>query len=177
MQGQILKTNLRSFIACIVYWVITNQNQMQAQPGAVGTNNLNGSLIGLVASGGNSYVWIGQDGYTATVATVLRNPATASMYGINTITGAAGYTPTISISVAPSSNKTIAKETELNLITPPNSTAGLATLSFALPDAEEVSLLVYAIDGREVAVLYTGAAYTNTTYQLPFNTSGLPAGT
>ncbi|HRI27381.1 MAG TPA: HYR domain-containing protein, partial [Chitinophagales bacterium] len=43
MKGQILKTNLRSFIACIVYWVITNQNQVMAQPGAVGTNNLNGS--------------------------------------------------------------------------------------------------------------------------------------
>jgi len=148
-------------------------------PNVAITNNSNCTRIWLIASGGNSYSWSGP-GYTGSGSTVLRNPATAAMFGTYTVTvtGSGGCTASASITVTScngsSKNGDILIEETLKAF--PNPTNGISTISFIAPTNEPVRLSVYAIDGKEVSVLFNETTETNTTYQLEFDAVNLPNG-
>jgi hypothetical protein len=57
--------------------------------------------ITLTASGGNSYAWVGPDGFTASGATLTRNNATVAMSGVYTVTvtGIGNCTSTATVAV------------------------------------------------------------------------------
>lgn len=59
----------------------------------------------------------------------------------------------------------------------PNPTNAVTTISFTTPEPDEVCLSVYAIDGREVAVLFKGSTEADVAIQVVFDTQDLPAGT
>ncbi|HRI29658.1 MAG TPA: T9SS type A sorting domain-containing protein, partial [Chitinophagales bacterium] len=59
----------------------------------------------------------------------------------------------------------------------PNPTEGLTTLTLTMPKAEWVQVALYAIDGKEVMVLFDGAAEENETLQFSLDMTHLPAGT
>ena len=147
-------------------------------PNAVIANNSNCTRIWLIASGGNSYAWSGPNGYSITGTTVLRNPATATMWGTYTVTvtGSGGCSTTASIIVSPCAAKN-GEELEAGLKAYPNPTGGITTLSFYAPVEEEVQLSVFAIDGREVAVLFNGTTQAENTYELQLDATLLPSGT
>ena len=151
---------------------------LNAAPNVVVTNNSNCTRIWLVASGGNSYTWSGPNGYTVTGATVLRNPATASMFGVYTVTvtGNGGCTASASITVNPCSGKTQSLPPDLSLSAYPNPTPGIVHISFTNVEAEEVMLAIYTADGKEVNTLFTGIAEAYTNYTLRFDGSYLPNG-
>ena len=151
---------------------------VNAAPNVVVTNNSNCTRIWLVASGGNSYTWSGPNGYTVTGATVLRNPATANMFGTYTVTvtGTGGCTASASITVNPCSGKTQSLPPHLSLSAYPNPTPGIVHISFTNVEAEEVMLAIYTADGKEVNTLFTGIAEAYTNYTLRFDGSYLPNG-
>ena len=151
---------------------------LNAAPNVVVTNNSNCTRIWLVASGGNSYAWSGPNGYTVTGATVLRNPATASMFGVYTVTvtGTGGCTASASITVNPCSGKTQSLPPDLSLSAYPNPTPGIVHISFTNTEEQEVMLAIYTADGKEVNTLFTGFAEAYTNYTLRFDASYLPNG-
>ncbi len=154
---------------------------ISAVPNVVITNNSNCTRIWLIASGGNSYSWSGPGGYTFSGTTVLRNPATYAMFSTYTVTvtGSGGCTASASITVSAcgggdEKNEGVLIEETLKAL--PNPTNGISTVSFTAPTNEHVRLSVYAIDGKEVSVLFNKTTETNTTYQLEFDATNLPNG-
>jgi len=147
-------------------------------PNATIANYSNCTRIYLIASGGNSYAWSGPNGYSVTGANVLRNPATATMWGTYTVTvtGSGGCSTTASITVLPCTAKN-GEELAAGLKAYPNPTGGITTLSFFAPVEEEVQLSVFAIDGREVAVLFNGTTQAENAYELQLDATLLPSGT
>ncbi len=67
--------------------------------------------------------------------------------------------------------------TPANLAIYPNPTNNTAIITLTLPNEEAVTLSVYNLEGKEVAVLFNGMTEANKTYQLVFNTQDLPAST
>ncbi len=143
------------------------------------TNNSTCTRIYLTASGGNSYSWSGPNGFTANSASVNRNPATAAMFGVYTVTvtGTNGCTATASITVNPCSGKTTLEETAKLFSAYPNPSDGLTTIAFTATNNEQVLLSVFNIEGKEVAVLFDGTTEANTNYEIEFDMSRLPPAT
>jgi len=152
---------------------------VNAVPNLVVTNNSNCTRIWLIALGGNSYTWSGPNGYTFSGSTVLRNPATAAMWGTYTVTatGTGGCTTTASITVSPCSSKTITDESGFSLSVYPNPFSEITNVQFVAERAEMVKLAIYATDGREVALLFEQETQAETAYTLPFDGNQLPSGT
>jgi hypothetical protein len=136
----------------------------------------------LIASGGGTYSWSGPGGYTKPGSIVSRSSASVGMSGTYTVTvtGSGGCTATASIvvTVAPCGSKTSGNEmTTESLTAYPNPTNGETTISFTTPIAEQITLSVYAVDGREVAVLFNDTTAADTTYELMLDMNPLPSGT
>ncbi|QQS29320.1 MAG: hypothetical protein IPM47_21255 [Sphingobacteriales bacterium] len=140
----------------------TRNASIISAPNAVITGNLNvcvGGTISLLASGGNSYNWSGPGGYTRIGNSVLRTGATTAMSGTYTVTvtGSGGCKATASVVVTVTACKNgedaIAFET---LFAYPNPTNNQTTITFTALKAEQMYLSVFAVDGREVAVLFDG---------------------
>ncbi|QQS29315.1 MAG: T9SS type A sorting domain-containing protein [Sphingobacteriales bacterium] len=161
----------------------TRNASIIAAPNAVITGNLNvcvGGTISLLASGGNSYNWSGPGGYTRIGNSVLRTGATTAMSGTYTVTvtGSGGCKSTASVVVTVSACKNgedaIAFET---LFAYPNPTNNQTTITFTALKAELMHLSVFAIDGREVAVLFDDMTEAETPYSFELDMSHLPSGT
>jgi len=154
-----------------------------AAPNAVITGNLNvcvGGTISLTAFGGSSYNWSGPGGYTRVGSSVLRTGATTAMSGTYTVTvtGSGGCKSTASVYVTVAACKNgedeIAFET---LFAYPNPTNGVTTITFTALKAEQMYLSVFAVDGKEVAVLFNGMTEAETAYEFVLDTNDLPSGT
>ncbi|QQS29323.1 MAG: T9SS type A sorting domain-containing protein [Sphingobacteriales bacterium] len=139
-----------------------------------------GGTISLLASGGNSYNWSGPGGYTRIGNSVLRTGATTAMSGTYTVTvtGSGGCKATASVVVTVTACKNgedaIAFET---LFAYPNPTNNQTTITFTALKAEQMYLSVFAVDGREVAVLFDGMTGEETPYEFVFDATELPSGT
>ncbi len=151
-----------------------------AVPTVTITNNSNCNRIWLIASGGSSYSWSGPS-YSGVGNTVLRNPASYSMYGTYTVTvtGSGGCTASASVTVSScgggdEKNGGVLIEETLKAF--PNPTNGISTVTFTATTNEPAKLSVYGLDGKEVVELFNGTTETDTTYQLEFDAIGLPTG-
>ncbi len=135
----------------------------------------------LTASGGTSYAWSYPDGPTASGATITRVGATLPMGGTYnvTVTASNGCKSTASkvIAVNNCSSKTVGEETEPDLTAYPNPTGGLTTIAFTAIATEQVSLTVFNIEGKEIAVIYDGQVEAHTSYEFDLDMSHLTHGT
>lgn len=59
----------------------------------------------------------------------------------------------------------------------PNPTDGETTIAFTAHTAEQITLSVYAVDGREVAILFNELTKADTTYEFALDMNHLPSGT
>ncbi len=150
------------------------------------TGNANictGGNIYLIASGGGTYSWSGPGGYTKPSGSIVsRSSASVLMSGTYTVTvtgsGSCKATASIVVTVAPCGSKTSAGAISTESLTVyPNPTNGETTISFTTPIAEQITLSVYAVDGREVAVLFNDTTVADTTYELMLDMNPLPSGT
>ncbi len=95
-----------------------------------------------------------------------------------TVTGSGGCKSTASVYVTVAACKNgedeIAFET---LFAYPNPTNGVTTITFTALKAEQMYLSVFAVDGKEVAVLFNGMTEAETPYEFVLNTNDLPSGT
>ena len=135
----------------------------------------------LTASGGTSYAWSYPDGPTASGATITRVGATLPKGGTYnvTVTASNGCKSTASkvIAVNNCSSKTVGAAAEPNLTAYPNPTGGLTTIAFTATTAEQVSLSVFNIEGKEIAVIYDGQVEAHTNYVFDLDMSHLTPGT
>ncbi len=154
-----------------------------AAPNAVITGNLNvctNGTISLLASGGSNYNWSGPGGYTRVGNSVLRTAATVAMSGTYTVTvtGSGGCKSTASVYVTVAACKNGDEELDFETLHAyPNPTNGVTTITFTALKAEQMNLSVFAVDGREVAVLFNGMTETDTAYEFVLDTNDLPSGT
>jgi len=158
-----------------------------ASPTATITGNQNVCLNGTItlqASGGTSYVWLAPDGFTANTALLSRPFANTTMSGAYTVTVTAsnGCKATASSVVTVGACKgtdEVSPETitATTLGAYPNPTDGLAFVSFTSATKQHLLLSVYAVDGREVAVLFNAQAEAQTEYTLELDLRELPVGT
>ncbi|QQS29974.1 MAG: hypothetical protein IPM47_03205 [Sphingobacteriales bacterium] len=161
----------------------TRNATIVAVPNAAITGNLNvcaGGKVLLMASGGNSYNWSGPGGFTHTGSNVLRNNATFAMSGTYTVTvtGSGGCKSTASVVVTVSACKNGEEQIALeSLFAYPNPTGNLTIITFTALKAELMYLSIYAVDGREVAVLFNGMTEAETPYEFMFDANELPSGT
>jgi len=177
------KVTVTSAAGCIS--TATKTITVTAAPNASIIGNANictGGTIYLLASGGNSYSWSGPSGYTKTGSTLSRSGATVAMSGTYTVTviGSGGCTATASIlvTVAPCGSKTTGNEMVTESLTAyPNPTDGETTIAFTAHTAEQITLSVYAVDGREVAILFNELTKADTTYEFALDMNHLPSGT
>jgi len=115
-----------------------------------------------MASTGSSHTYSGlsQGWYVVTVTDCGGNSITQFFYVPNTSRGF----------------KTGEKAVE-NLTASPNPTGGQTTLSFTSHVNEHMKLVVYAVDGKEVAVLFDDIAQEESFYEFMFDMNDLPSGT
>ncbi len=145
-------------------------------------NFCTGSTITLIASGGSSYSWSGPGGYTKSGSTISRPGATVLMSGTYTVTvtGSGGCTVTASkvITIASCTSKTTSGDIGDELLTAyPNPTGRLTTIAFTATAAEQVSLSVFNVEGKEVSVLFKGITEADVSYEFMLDTNNLPSGT
>ncbi len=140
-----------------------------------------GANFSQTASGGTSYAWSFPDGPTASSATFTRVGATLPMGGTYnvTVTGSNGCKSTASkvIAVNNCTSKTSDDATETVLSAYPNPSDGLTTIAFTATATEEVSLSVFNVEGKEVAVLFNGTTEAHTLYEFEIDMSLLTPGT
>jgi len=140
-----------------------------------------GANFSQTASGGTSYAWSYPDGPTASGATITRVGATLPMDGTYnvTVTGSNGCKSTASkvIAVNNCTSKTSDDATETVLSAYPNPSDGLTTIAFTATATEEVSLSVFNVEGKEVAVLFNGTTEAHTLYEFEIDMSLLTPGT
>jgi hypothetical protein len=140
-----------------------------------------GANFSQTASGGTSYAWSYPDGPTASGATITRVGATLPMGGTYnvTVTGSNGCKTTASkvITVNNCTSKTSDDATETVLSAYPNPSDGLTTIAFTATATEEVSLSVFNVEGKEVAVLFNGTTEAHTLYEFEIDMSLLTPGT
>ena len=117
------------------------------------------------------------NGTTSTGSSILINNPAANLWGTYTVTvtGSGGCTATASITVSACAAKTEG-DLATGLKAYPNPTHSIATLSFYAPLEEEVQLLVFATDGREVAVLFNETTQAEHVYELQLDATQLPSG-
>ncbi len=176
------KVTVTSAAGCIS--TATKTITVTTAPNATIIGNANvctGGTIYLLASGGSSYSWSGPGGYTKTGSAVSRPRATVPMSGIYTVTvtGSGGCTATASIAIAvtPCGSKTTGNEMSTESLTAyPNPTNGETTIAFTSHTAEQITLTVYAVDGRGVAQLFKGIAEAGHLYTIEFDGDGLASG-
>ncbi|HRK27875.1 MAG TPA: HYR domain-containing protein [Chitinophagales bacterium] len=141
-----------------------------------------GATITLTASGGTAYSWSGPNGYTATGSTISRPSSTTAMSGVYTVTvsNSSGCTSSASRTVTVNSCKNAGDDSNLTfetLLVAPNPTHAQTAISFTSVESEYLKLSVYAIDGREVGMLFDGMTETGKDYQFLFDMDLLPTGT
>jgi hypothetical protein len=103
-----LLTTTNYYVECLLVGCTSSPRTMvTATINAIPTASATGgtfcenATISLAASGGNTYSWVGPNGYTAAGASISRGPATLTMAGTYTvtITSTAGCTATTAVSV------------------------------------------------------------------------------
>ncbi len=142
---------------------------------------VNGKIY-LIASGGNSYSWSGPGGFSYLSSVLVRQPATYAMCGLYTVTvtGSGGCTASASVFVTVGgycgSEKTSGLTVETLTAYPNPGSNGLTQISFTAAASERASLSVYAIDGREVSVLFNDITVAGSPYSFDLNTGALASG-
>ncbi|OWY20495.1 T9SS C-terminal target domain-containing protein [Sphingobacteriales bacterium UPWRP_1] len=152
-----------------------------APAATAGSNNpvcVNGILY-LTSSGGVSYSWTGPSAFSSTVQNPNRAKVSYLMAGTYTVTvtGTNGCTATANTTVSVVSCKTGEQTDAIVLSAYPNPTNGQTTVLFTSLAAQNTTLRVYDVVGKEVAVLFNQQTEANTVYELPFDTTPLPSGT
>ena len=143
-----------------------------------GTGSINVAATGGVPCPGYNYQWEGPSSYPG----IFPNSPNLSglPYGwyICTVTDCdAPPQTTIGWFWVPKETRGRGKLAQGEAITAyPNPVKEQTTIEFSLDQTTEVTVAVYALDGKLVAMLYKGVAQGGELYTIPFNAAHLPGG-
>ncbi len=138
------------------------------------------TAFSLTATGGGTYLWNGPNGFAASTASFTRNPSNVTMSGNYnvTVTATNGCKTTASRTVTVAACKDAAEDIPATTLTAyPNPSDGHTTVSFTSHTTQHIKLSVFAVDGKEVAVLFNEEAAKQTAYAIELDLHTLPAGT
>ncbi|HRK28998.1 MAG TPA: T9SS type A sorting domain-containing protein [Chitinophagales bacterium] len=144
------------------------------------TNTCAPTAFSLTATGGGTYLWNGPNGFAASTASFTRNPSNTTMSGAYnvTVTATNGCKTTASRTVTVAACKDAAEDIPATTLTAyPNPSDGHTTVSFTSHTTQHIKLSVFAVDGKEVAVLFNEEAAKQTAYAIELDLHTLPAGT